>query len=304
MDQKAKVSTLSVNYGSRNITTPSTVYREDKIHIHDIDRTIGVKLLESDLITLANRMGYRGSKYGDYLLVYIPPYRLDYINSQDVVEDIAIAFGYNNITPIPVMGGAIGTTNVLTDLTTKIQSTMVGLGFDEAINNYITNDDMQFEKMGKKRLDEETIRIAYSKTASLTSMRQTITPSLLSNLSISQHERMPIKLFESGSVFKVADRNAIEGFAVSFVLESSTANFSEAKSYAEALISNLGLKASIKPAEEPHMIAGRCAGIFVKGKRIGSFGEIHPAVLKEFGIAEPVVSCEVLLLEEIDYYKE
>jgi phenylalanyl-tRNA synthetase beta chain len=303
IDQKAKVSKVAIKYGSKKAETPHTEYKEEKIHLSEIDRTIGAKLSESDLIAISNRLGYRGAKYGDYLLIYIPPYRLDYINSQDVVEDIAIGFGYSNIVPLPVMSSSLGTVNVLTDLTGKIASLMVGLGFDEAMNNYITNDEMQFDSMNIKR-EPDVVKILYSKTASLTSLRTSIMPSLLANLGISQHEKMPIKLFECGSVFRLDNGKAVEGFSVAFAMEASEANFANVKSYFEALADGIGLKTSIKPTADGRFINGRCAGVFAGGAKIGAFGEIHPAVLKHFGIAEPTVAAEIMLLEEIDYYRD
>jgi len=302
MDQNAKVSTIAVNYGKKKVVLPSIASKEERISIHDIDRTIGAKLSESDLIALANRLGYKGSKYGNSILLEVPPYRMDVLNYQDIIEDIAIAFGYSNIVPLPVMGNSFGHRSAITGLCNDLEATMTGLGFDQAINNYITNDETQFDRMGQKR-EQNLVTIAYSKTASLTALRSWILPSLLTDLSASQHERMPLKLFEIGSVFKVERRKAVEGINLAFVSEANGINFSEAKAYVEAIASSLEMKIVIEGTENPAFIKGRCAGIFMNGKQIGTLGEIHPNVLKNFSITEPTIAAEISLIAESERYE-
>jgi phenylalanyl-tRNA synthetase beta chain len=302
IDQNAKVSAVSVDYGSRKAVYPSTQYKEEKINVYDIDRTIGAKLSESDIVKLANRLGYKGSKYGNYILVEVPPYRMDFINCQDVIEDMAIAFGYNNIVPLPVVGSSFGCRSAVTDLCNDLELTMTGMGFDQAINNYITNEETQFDRMEQRR-EQNLVKISYSKTASLTALRSKILPSLLTNLSASQHESMPLRLFEIGSVFTVEKNRAIEGLSVALVSEAGGSNFSEAKSYVVAIAASMGMPIEIRGIENPAFIKGRCAGVFLHGKRIGVFGEIHPKVLKNFNLAEPAIAAELSLIAETESYR-
>jgi len=47
------------------------------------------------------------------------------------------------------------------------------------------------------------------------------------------------------------------------------------------------------PEEDPRFIPGRCAEIIVGGKKVGIFGEVHPAVLESWGCSMPAVVAEI-----------
>src|SRR5690606_25301 len=71
--------------------TPQTI----KISLENINRFLGLNLKEKDLEELLPRMGY-DYKNGK---VSIPPWRTDILHEVDIIEDIAIAYGYNKFTP-------------------------------------------------------------------------------------------------------------------------------------------------------------------------------------------------------------
>jgi phenylalanyl-tRNA synthetase beta chain len=66
------------------------------------------------------------------------------------------------------------------------------------------------------------------------------------------------------------------------------------KSFCEALLSNLGLESwQIKEAKHPSFLDGRTAAIYIKNKRVGVLGEIHPEVLNNFELENPTSSFEI-----------
>jgi len=74
------------------------------------------------------------------------------------------------------------------------------------------------------------------------------------------------------------------------------ASFSEIRSIVEALLFELGMKCEFGELEShPTFIRGRAAEIVLDGKPIGIFGEIHPQVLNNFGIEQPVAAFEIEL---------
>ena len=75
-----------------------------------------------------------------------------------------------------------------------------------------------------------------------------------------------------------------------------TANFTEARSYVEALLRNLGIEDfTVKSTSHPSFIDGRTAEIRIEEKRIGIVGEIHPAVLNNFDLENPTGAFEINL---------
>jgi phenylalanyl-tRNA synthetase beta chain len=81
---------------------------------------------------------------------------------------------------------------------------------------------------------------------------------------------------------------------IAAVSSHSTANFTEIKAYAEALLANIGLKNwQFKRIKHPSFLEGRAAAIHVKGKRLGVIGEIHPEVLNNFELENPTAAFEI-----------
>ncbi len=268
-------------------------YRKTRVRSSAIERSLGVYMDESTMVGMANRLGHVAAKYGNSILVFSPPYRVDVLGEQDIVEDIAIAYGYDRIDPMPVIGHSIGMPEESALLYNRLSSLMLGLGFTEAMNPYLTNERLNFEMLGDKP-SKDAITIEHSKTESITMMRTTLLPALLQNLSSSSHDSMPQRLFEVGSVFRMGPR-PVEGRRLGMVSEHSRSNYSEAKAAATEVLRLFGIEdLQFRRSEEPRYIRGRAALVMdTKGTRLGAIGEINPEVLENFGIEEPVAAAEI-----------
>jgi phenylalanyl-tRNA synthetase beta chain len=294
IDAGAEIYPCSVVYGNKKVTTPELAYKEVRIKKISFERTIGAVIDDSRMIGLLNRMGYPAAKYGNYILVYAPPYRLDVLNEQDIIEDVAIAYGYENIAPLPVVGFFTGVAEDYREFFNSMSRLMIGLGFTEAMNVYLTSEKLNFDSMMRSCEPDSFVGITYSKTEAATMLRTSILPQLLQNLGQSVHERMPQRLFELGSTFSVEKGKVKEIPRLCLVSEHSKANFSEIRSAIEVMVKHLGLKKySIKEHDDTAFIKGRCASIEVGGRMLGYFGEISPQVLENFRLEEPVVAAEI-----------
>jgi phenylalanyl-tRNA synthetase beta chain len=294
IDSGADVYPCDILYGNKRVRAPELAYREFRIKKIAIERTIGSAIDENRMIGLANKMGYPAVKYGNYMLVKVPPYRLDVLNEQDILEDMAIAYGYNKITPLPVTGFSSGIPEEYKVYVDGISKLMVGLGFSEAMNTYLTNEKLNFGNLMHEYKPGSVVSFVYSKTELATMLRTSILPQLLQNLSQSTHESMPQRLFETGNTYAVSGDKVGETVRLCFVSEHSKANFSEAKSVVESLMRYLNLgKYSIRECDDPSYIKGRCASIELDRGVLGCFGEIAPQVLGNFKLEEPVVAAEI-----------
>ncbi len=304
IDQGYKVVPCRTHYARSNDTNPDLEYVQFKIKLSTIEGTVGCRITQETAARSAERLGNPVAKYGNSLLVWVPPYRTDVLNEQDVIEDIAIGYGYDRILQRPVHGTSTGHASAMTDMLGNIAINMVGLGFSEAINNVLTNGRTNFSNMlvDENSHAKSTISLVHSKTELLSMLRTSLLPGLLSNLSASANEPMPQRLFETGSIFAARPHGFREDVLLSFVVEHSKADFAEAKGVVSALLKVLDTGTySVKAAEYPYFIPGRCAEIIKDGKRIGAFGEVHPEVLKNFGLEEPAIAAEITLLEDVSY---
>ncbi len=304
IDMGADIYPVNVLYaGSKGAwENPSLRYREMKVLLSGAERTLGVHISESSVIGVVNKMGYFASQYGKSVLLSVPPYRVDVIHKQDIIEDMAIGFGYDKIQPLPISGSSVGLSDDLIDLENRVALLMVGLGYTESINSMLTNETINFDDMVCKYDKSRYVSLADSKSLNISMLRTDLLPGLLQDLSISTNERMPQRLFEVGKVFNMADGKVTESVRLAFVSEHSKTNFGEAKSVVEAAVRNvIGDPFRIKEHKHPSYIDGRCAAVVVNDELVGIFGELHPAVLECFKLEEPAVACELTLVKEMKY---
>jgi phenylalanyl-tRNA synthetase beta chain len=294
IDSGAQVLPCSL-VGGKVKVTPTLEYKEFKVSYPKVDRTIGSFTTAKDAITFANRMGYTGGSTGSRILFLVPPYRTDVINERDIIEDIAIGYGYDKISPLPILGSSVGVPDELTEDAEVICQALVGMGFSEAFNTYLTNEKQCFTMVGREQYDKESIvKVTYAKTETFSVLRDSVIPSLLSNLSTSVRATLPQRLFEVGSVFTVEKGKAVETKHASMVIEHAKSNFSEMKGVITELLRLMGpFKIELKEAKGSAFIEGRCAFVVVDGKIAGIFGEIHPKILQNFGLEEPVAAAEI-----------
>ena len=97
---KFEVEAVEVIYSDskKTYTYPVLSSRVEKVNVDDINKKIGIKIDEKEMSALLNRMGLSSQVAGaNELHVTIPPTRSDILHSCDIVEDVAIGYGFNKI---------------------------------------------------------------------------------------------------------------------------------------------------------------------------------------------------------------
>lgn len=297
----AEVYPVTVNYGNSAEITPELGYNEVKVSMKKADKTLGIETGKHNVITLANKMGHTAAKYGNAVLFYVPPYRMDVLGEQDIIEDIAVAYGYDRIVPVPVYGTADGLASDQSEYENKLATLMVGLGYTEAVNSMLTNEGINFENVMKDFSKDNYVSLSDAKTSNITMLRTSLLPNLLQNLSDSRNEKMPQRLFEIGRVFSLENDKIKESVRLCIVSEHSKANFAEMRSLADSVMKYIGIDYKIRPAKSKANIEGRMAEIVANNETVGNFGELHPKVLLNFGLEEPVVALAITFVKEVKY---
>ena len=288
--------------GGAKDVTPHLEAKSTMIGIHKAEKSLGFYLEPGKIAGISERMGHIGYVYGRNLVIKSAPYRKDILGEQDIVEDIAMAYGFGRIEPLPVIGQSFGSVGKYTESYELASEIMVGMGYSEAMNNYLTGESACFAKMCRERDEKSTISVEYSKTENMSVLRDIVLPSLMEDLERSANEPMPQSLFEFGSVFSMKKGRAIEGTRLAFVREHSKANLSEAAScIKEFCIRFYGKAPDFRDSEKEYFIKGRCAEVVVDGKGIGTIGEVSPAVLRNFSLSDPVVAAELSIEDEKAY---
>ena len=263
----------------------------------EIFSLLGFELSDEEIKDSLERMRFGCEIFNDFIRVYIPPYRADIMHEWDIIEDIAIGYGYDRIEPEYPLTNTIGETHKWNDIKDTVREIMIGLGFLEVITFTLTNERVMYEFMRRKAEPwKDYVPVMYPLTSEHTIIRTDILPKLLELLSYNKHYEMPQKVFEVGDVI-VGCENRLR---VAACITHSRANFAEIRSYVQALMRELNVEWDVKPSKDEAFIDGRRADIVVNGKVVGVFGEIHPEVLEKFDLNNPVAAFEIDLTSIFD----
>ncbi len=297
-DMGGTISTVQVKYPDRTIISPDLTPQKMKLRRSYTNKLLGLKLSKSKIIKCLEkcRLSAREDEDGD-IEVGIPAYRIDILHEVDLVEEVTVGYGYYRLKSTKPKTVTTGSFHEATKLTNVVRGIMVGLGFTEAMNFTLTNNDVQFRRMRRKPM--KTIKIVNPVSSEYNIARTSLLPSLMKNLMDNKHESFPQKIFEVSDIININMKNECRSersLCVAGVSSHSTANFTEIKSTVEALLANLDLtRWKIKPVHNSSFIEGRTATTKLKDKDIGFLGEIHPEVLNNFELENPVCGFEINL---------
>ena len=289
-----RIYSLEMVYPQKRFEFPDLTPERMKLDRSYVNRLLGLNLKEFEIKKLLERMGY------DYQngVVLVPKYRSDVLHQIDLVEDIAIAYGYENFKPVMSTISSTGEEDPFEAFKNKAAYVMTGLGYLETSSYHLTNaDDMN----GKMSTDVDCIELLNASTIDYNMLRAWITPNLMKVLGENTRHDYPQRIFEIGSVFKRNPKTetGIEEFTrMAAASCHNDADYTEMRQVLDAFIRSLGLKCRATKTEHGSFIPGRVARITVNGKKVAYVGEIHPEVLGNWGIAQPV-SCFELNLTEL-----
>ncbi len=298
-DMGGVIYSMELNYPDKKVVTPNLGPREMSLDIKYLNKRLGLELKETEVIKLLSRMGY-GNK-GKKILV--PAYRADIMHEVDIVEDVAIAYGFENFESEIPQVATIAEENPIEMLRNKIANYLIGFGLMETNSYNLTNK----EDLGQKMLIEDnSVELANSLSLEYNVLRSWMTPSLLRILSTNKHNEYPQKIFEVGTVFlkdEKTETNVAEYLSLGVALCHAKANYTEAKQILDALFRALDLKYEIEETEHKSFIPGRVGRVIAKGKRIAYIGEVHPQVLTNFELDVPVAAFELNVSELFETLK-
>ena len=273
--------------------TPDFTPRVMKISLENTNKLLGTGLSERQLKDCLEKMGHNYKNK----VAEISAWRADILHEVDLIEDVAIAFGYENLSPeIPEIS-TIGEENPAEKAKRGMALTLSGLGFLETSSYHLTNRKFQAENMNLPE-KEALIDVEQSKTE-YNILRKNLAHSLLKILSENVDAEYPQKIFEIGKTFGFAQGKIDEAESLSLAI--APGNFTDARQAAEYMFRMLGIEPEVSFSEPanfpPWFIEGRVAEVKIGGKGAGFLGEIHPKILKNWRIKMSVALFEISLEE-------
>ena len=295
-DMSATIESVRVEYSDHVLVTPDLTPQRMELRVDYANELLGLKLSEAKTIQALQKSRLNARRIDKGVLeVLIPAYRIDIMHEIDLVEEVAIGYGYYRLKPTKPATVTTGREHKVNEVANYVRQIMAGLGFVEAMNFILANEVDHYQKMRRKA--GKMIRLANPVSTEYSIVRDDLLPGLMKNLADNKHQAYPQQLFEVSDVIEInekAETRTERRLHVACVSSHPTANFTEIKSCVEALLANLGLKNwTIKETRHPSFLQGRAAAIYVKGRKIGVVGEIHPEVLNNFGLENPTSAFEI-----------
>lgn len=277
-DRGATIHTILINKKEHPLLSPiKTTFK-----LKETSKLLGISLTQKDAKKHLERMGHTL----EGTTARSPAYRSDILHSVDLCEDIAISIGYNNFEPQPADFFSIGKK----ENNSFIHQTCLGLGFFEASSWILTNQRVL--ENSAVALDS-ALRVQNPLTQEFTTMRPAIYPNMLEIFANSKSQPMPQNLYEFGPIIKTSGSAIIQNTNLCFASAHPKSNFSQIHSILKAFLDAQNIQYSLIDADINGFIQKRCAKILINSKEVGILGEIHPNVLEQFSIEQPVCIIEL-----------
>ena len=194
--------------------------------------------------------------------------------------------------------------NKLTDL---FRNEMAMGGYVEFLTFALLSHKDMFTNLLQDKKDDKTAQIFYSKSKEFEYIRSSLIPGILKSIEGNKANQLPYKIFEISDVVIAGEDNevcAANRRKLCFAYANTSSAMEIIQGMVDLLMKKIGLvfnyrenkdkMYTIKKSENIIFFKDRQAEIYILDDiKVGIYGIIHPKVLKNFGIKNPVTLCEI-----------
>nr|ALS04329.1 phenylalanyl-tRNA synthetase beta chain [Acartia pacifica] len=285
---------------------PTLKYRTETIKADKANNLVGVNQGPKQIAALLSKMCLESTvNKDDTISVTIPPTRHDVIHPCDIYEDVAIAFGYNNIEKMTPHTLTVAKQLPINKLTDQLREGVAQCGFTEALTFSLCSRGDVGTKMRKKIENIPAVHIGNPKTLEFQVARTALLPGLLKTVQANRKMPLPLKIFEISDVVikdlgtEVGARNErhlsalfynkSSGFEIIHGLLDRVMQLLEVPRCGEKGMDGYYLAES----QDESYFPGRAAQIVAYGQVIGHMGVLHPEVITGFDLNLPCSALEI-----------
>lgn len=299
LDPKAQLETVRIEYPDRQKITPDLAPQHASLDPEKAAAYIGVPLDRAGVVECLQRMGHSVQDRGHGPLhVGVPAYRNDILHEVDLIEDVAIAFGYHNIVPTLVPTLTVGSEQPMEIKAQSARAILAGLGCMEVMTLILSNEEAQYASLGRPHKDEHVV-IQHPISADQTMVRVTLLPGLLDTFSANTDHELPQRIFEVGKITFLdnSETGASERWRLAAAAIGPRVDFASIRGVAAAVLREFGWTIETTPSDDPAFLKGRGAEVWGTrgGQRVslGLAGELHPQWIHGYGLGHPVAVLEL-----------
>src|SRR5579885_442495 len=291
--QTAGFQIYSVRISGANNSTLKLKPRDLLLGSEIVNQTLGLELSNSVIIKSLRKSRLDAKMKGRKIVCTIPRYRTDIFGSMDLVEEVALGYGIQNLTPTIPESVSVGERHNVTKKLEAIRLLMNGLGYTEVMNFELISKEILYEKTGRDY--SKMISVLDSKSQEHAILRDILLSGLMDVLSRNIHESYPQRIFEIGTVYE-KDLPLKEEIHLSCVSAHNGAGFTEIKLVLQSLLkTGFNLECKTIASKDSIFADGRIASVVVNGKQAGIVGEINPEVIENFKLRIPIAGFELNL---------
>ncbi|KAJ7044474.1 hypothetical protein C8F04DRAFT_1068465 [Mycena alexandri] len=317
--------------------TPDISGRHTTAHASYVNSCTGLKLSAPEVSTLLDKMSLHTSvspSNADEILVEIPATRPDILHECDIMEDAAIAYGFNNLPHSFPATTTVGQPSAISLLSDVVRREWALAGWVEVLPLILCSHEENFEWLNHVDDNTTVVKIANPKTLEFQVVRTTLIPGLLKTVRENRSHALPIKIFETSDIVvkdSKRERQARNIRHAAAVWCNKTAGFEVVHGMLDRAMKMLDIPRIsaqdreattgyyIKETSDPMFFPGRAANIYYRAPpakegvlsavkqsvesalhleqdmKLGSLGILHPTVLENFDIGYPCSSLEFTL---------
>ncbi|MBD1581599.1 phenylalanine--tRNA ligase subunit beta [Pseudoalteromonas sp. S16_S37] len=272
-----------------------------------LDKVIGYHIEDAKVTDILTRLGLSLSFAEGTWQAQVPSYRFDISIEEDLIEEVARVFGYNNIPNVAPTAALKMTTHAEANVpVSRMRNELVSRGYQEAITYSFV--DPKAQKLLHPELD--ALVLPHPISVEMSAMRVSLMTGLINAVVYNQNRQQSrIRLFEQGLKF-LKDDSAENGVAQVAVLggivygnthnehwsiASRPADFFDVKGDVEALLAltNDSARFSFKAQANDGLHPGQSAAIYFDDVKVGFIGAVHPQLQKSLGLNSTAYVFEV-----------
>ena len=272
-------------------------------------KVIGVALTDEMVADIFQRLALPFTLEAGVFSVTAPSYRFDVEIEEDLIEEVARVYGFENIPTLPpVAANEMRIAGEDTRSIFAVRHQLADLGFQEVVNMSFVEAQWEQDFSG----NDNPIKLQNPIASQMSVMRSSLIGSLIANVRYNVNRKQPrVRVFEVGAIYRrdaaVADGpltvagydqpQRVAAMAYGPVadeqwgLESRDVDFFDVKADLEALFAPAQLR--FAKLSHPALHPGRAASVELDGKVIGFIGELHPRWLQKYDLPKAPVLFEV-----------
>lgn len=279
-------------------------------------RVLGLPVSRDQVDDIFTRLGLAHEWQDDTVTVQSPSFRFDINIEEDLIEEIARVYGFENLPDAPPVAPAVMHVRAETDRGVHgLRAAMAALDYQEVINFSFVDEAWEQDYAG----NEQPIRLLNPIASQLSVMRSSLIAGLVANVRHNaQRQQARVRVFELGRVFwrDAASANgdlSVAGVAQPLRLAAAAwgpalpeqwsvprrlVDFYDLKSDLESLLGKQARRLRCQVAAHPALHPGRSAQVLLDETPVGWLGELHPKLVQEaeLGSAPVVLELDVAAL--------